>query len=69
MIQSEPDAPSRRTGDAFHFEPGRNGEDLVGETTELLQALIRMQCVNDGTPEGQINYYDYILQRFAAVGS
>jgi acetylornithine deacetylase/succinyl-diaminopimelate desuccinylase-like protein len=26
-------------------------DDLTGPTTELLQALIRNQCVNDGTPE------------------
>lgn len=25
-------------------------EDLTGESTELLQALIRNRCVNDGTP-------------------
>ena len=25
--------------------------DLTGPTTELLQALIRNECVNDGTPE------------------
>ena len=25
--------------------------NLAGETTELLQTLIRNQCVNDGTPE------------------
>ena len=24
---------------------------LTGETTELLQALIRNECVNDGTPD------------------
>src|SRR5690606_18594803 len=27
------------------------GADLTGETVELLQTLIRNQCVNDGTPE------------------
>ena len=26
-------------------------EQLTGEVTELLQELIRNQCVNDGTPE------------------
>jgi hypothetical protein len=28
---------------------GPMATDLTGETTELLQALIRNQCVNDGT--------------------
>ena len=26
-------------------------EELTGPTTELLQALIRNECVNDGTPD------------------
>ncbi len=29
----------------------RELDDLTGETVELLQALIRNGCVNDGTPE------------------
>ena len=28
-----------------------HSDDLTGPTTELLQALIRNECVNDGTPE------------------
>jgi acetylornithine deacetylase/succinyl-diaminopimelate desuccinylase-like protein len=31
--------------------PDRNTAGLTGETTELLQALIRNACVNDGTPD------------------
>ena len=39
--------------------------DLTGASTELLQALIRNECVNDGTPDsgGEVRNAD-LLQAY-----
>lgn len=44
--------------------------DLTGEVTELLQALIRNACVNDGTPEsgGEVRNADLLEQYLDGVG-
>ena len=42
---------------------------LTGETTELLQAMIRNQCVNDGTPESGHEDRNAFLLRDELEGS
>jgi acetylornithine deacetylase/succinyl-diaminopimelate desuccinylase-like protein len=44
---------------------GRHGDGLTGATVELLQALIRSACVNDGSPEsGDESRNADVLQHF-----
>jgi hypothetical protein len=45
--------------------PDRSGSDLTGATVDLLQTLIRNQCVNDGTPDsGQETRNADVLQSY-----
>src|SRR3954454_15183641 len=47
---------------------GGMGADLTAETVELLQQLIRNQCVNDGTPaSGEETRNADVLQQVVAV--
>lgn len=44
--------------------------DLIGPTTELLQALIRNECVNDGTPDsgGEVRNADLLAHHLEGAG-